>query len=227
MTEPTRPEVWVNCAVSLDGRLALAGGRPARLSGPEDLVRVQRLRAECDGILVGVGTVLADDPSLRVHWEILDRPPGRSPTRVVLDSRGRLPPNARVLDGSIPTIVATAESTDRVFPAPVEWIRVGRDRVDITALFQRLAERGMRRLLVEGGATVLASVLRLGLFDRMTVFVAPLVIGGTTAPSLMLGPESPTEADAVHLRQVDAAKLGAGTLLTYLRSSAPDPPPAP
>ncbi|EQD29124.1 2,5-diamino-6-hydroxy-4-(5-phosphoribosylamino)pyrimidine 1-reductase, partial [mine drainage metagenome] len=107
---PSRPFVWLNAAMSLDGRLAYAEGRRALLSGPEDLRRVQDLRRSLDAILVGSGTVLADDPSLRVHWErVVEDPPlrGAQPTRVVLDARGRLPSGARVLDGSLPTLVFT------------------------------------------------------------------------------------------------------------------------
>ncbi len=103
----------LNCAVSMDGRLALAGGARARLSSEEDLRRVQQLRAAVDAIVVGVGTVLLDDPSLRVHWELLGRPPGRNPTRVVLDSRGRTPAGARILDETAPTVVAVGEANRR------------------------------------------------------------------------------------------------------------------
>src|ERR1700683_5231537 len=103
MTPDGRPEILVNCAVSLDGRLAYAGGRRARLSRPGGLRRGQWVRADGDAVLVGVGTVLLDDPSLRVHWEMIDRPAGKNPARVVVDSNGRTPPTARVLDGSAPT----------------------------------------------------------------------------------------------------------------------------
>src|SRR5208282_2019857 len=127
---PRRPTVWVNCAASLDGRIAFAGGLRAGLSSPEDLERVQRLRAEADAILVGVGTVVKDDPSLRVHWELLGRPPGKNPTRVVVDATGRTPTNARVLDGSTPTIIATSAQSSRKFPPHVRTIVVGMNRVD-------------------------------------------------------------------------------------------------
>ena len=100
-----RPAVWINCAASADGRLAYAGGRQAPLSSPEDLRRVQQLRANADAILVGVGTVAKDDPSLRVHWDLLGLPEGKSPTRIVVDSGradareraglGRHPPDDR------------------------------------------------------------------------------------------------------------------------------------
>ncbi|HXQ93731.1 MAG TPA: dihydrofolate reductase family protein [Thermoplasmata archaeon] len=215
MTSGERPEVLVNCAISLDGRLAYAGGRRARLSGPDDLARVQWLRADVDAIVVGIGTVLLDDPSLRVHWEMIDRPPGRAPTRVVLDSNGRTPENARVLDGSAPTLVAVSDSCGRSFPPGVEVVRAGAARVDLGTLFAELRRRGMRKLLVEGGGEVLASVLRSSLWDRLTVYVAPVAIGGPTAPPMLRGPDSRDDSEAVSLRFVSAEPIDDGTLLTY------------
>lgn len=212
---PRRPFVQVNCAVSVDGRLAYAGGARARLSGPEDLERVQRLRADSDAILVGVGTVLLDDPSLRVHWELLGEARPHSPLRVIVDSMGRTPPNARVLDGTTPTLFATVEPCERTFPAGVEVFRRGRTEVDLAGLLEHLSGRGIRRLLVEGGSRILTSFFRGRLVDRFTVYIAPVLIGGATAPSLIGGAEAPGPESTVGLRQVSVAPLGAGLLATY------------
>ncbi len=187
---PSRPRVLLNCAISIDGRLAYAHGRRALLSGPQDLARVMRIRASVDAILVGVGTVLADDPSLRVHWERIGGPAGRNPTRVVLDSRGRTPAASKVLDGSAPTIIATATGCEQRFPPTVTALAVGHPRVDLPGLLEALCGRGITTLLVEGGAEVLASFLRGALFDELTVYVAPVVIGGPTAPRMVAGPET-------------------------------------
>jgi 2,5-diamino-6-(ribosylamino)-4(3H)-pyrimidinone 5'-phosphate reductase len=227
MPATERPEVLVNCAISADGRLAYAGGRRARLSGPNDLARVQWIRADVDGIVVGVGTVIADDPSLRVHWEAIDRPKGRSPTRIVVDSTGRTPDSARVLDGSAPTIVAVSERNRKSFAPPVEVVRAGADRVDLSELFSELKRRGMRKLLVEGGGGILASVLSEGLFDRLTVYVAPVVIGGETAPSMARGPDRGVEDPAVALTFVSAEPIDDGVLLTYVPGHVTDPPARP
>ncbi len=214
------PEVWVNCAVSLDGRLAFAGGRRAYLSGPEDLERVQRLRAKSDGILVGVGTVIADNPSLRVHWEFLSEPPDRTPTRIVLDRSGRTPPRAKVLDGSIPTLIVTTQSAKRAYPLTVEVLRVPQSTSELGNVLALLADRGFHRLLVEGGASVLASFLRQQLFDRLTVFVAPIVIGGATAPPMVAGPDLPPPSEGTKLRLVSSERLGEGVLLTWVPTTA-------
>jgi 2,5-diamino-6-(ribosylamino)-4(3H)-pyrimidinone 5'-phosphate reductase len=222
-----RPAVWVNCAASLDGRLAYAGGKRARLSSPEDLVRVQRLRANADAILVGVGTVVKDDPSLRVHWELLGEPPGKNPTRVIVDGSGRTPEKARVLDGSAPTIVATSQRSTRAFPPPVRTIVAGRTRVEFGELFPLLYDLGIRRLMVEGGAEILASVLRSGLFDRFSIYHAPVVIGGATAPPVVSGDETRGPEETTELDLVSLERLGEGYVATYTPRKARAPPPAP
>jgi len=216
-----RPTVWLNCAASMDGRLAFAEGARAPLSGPEDLARVQRLRADVDGILVGVGTVLLDDPSLRVHWELLGRTPGPAPYRIVLDGSGRTPQGARFLDGSLPTIVATTRRCTRSFPPSVRTLVVGEDRVDLVRLFAELRRLGLRRLMIEGGASVFASVLRADLFDRWTVYYAPVVIGGRTAPALVAGPEAHGFDEAVRLELAGVERLGEGFVATYLPRPRP------
>jgi len=210
-----RPAVWVNCAASADGRLAYAQGQPARLSSPEDLRRVQQLRANADAILVGVGTVVKDDPSLRVHWDLLGAPEGKSPTRVVVDSTGRTPEHARVLDGSTPTIVATTDRCTRNFPAHVQTIVAGHGSVDLAELLVKLHALGIRRLMVEGGAGILASILREGLFDRFTVYYAPVVVGGVSAPPVASGPDSSRPDDSVRLRLLALDRLGEGYVVTY------------
>jgi 2,5-diamino-6-(ribosylamino)-4(3H)-pyrimidinone 5'-phosphate reductase len=181
---------------------------------------VQQLRANADAILVGVGTVIKDDPSLRVHWDLLGQREGRAPTRVVVDSTGRTPEAARVLDGTVPTIVATSERGTRTFPPHIRTVVAGKERVDLTELFVRLYELGIRHLMVEGGAEVLASVLREGLFDRWTVYFAPLLVGGATAPPIVAGAETRGEDDAAVLRLLGVEPLGPGYLATYVPARA-------
>jgi 2,5-diamino-6-(ribosylamino)-4(3H)-pyrimidinone 5'-phosphate reductase len=200
----------------------VAHGRRARLSGPEDLRRVQELRAASDGIVVGVGTVVLDDPSLRVHWELLDRPRGTDPARIVIDASGRIPERARILDGSLPTIVVTTTSSRRSYPHGVARLVAGEARVDLGEAFRQLAARGLRRLLVEGGSELLASIVQEGRFDRWTVYYAPVAIGGTSAPAMLRGRETTDLANAAHLELRSLDRLGAGFVATYF----PRPQPA-
>ncbi|HZY70603.1 MAG TPA: dihydrofolate reductase family protein [Thermoplasmata archaeon] len=210
-----RPFVFVNCAISLDGRLAYAGGRPARLSGPEDRRRVQELRASSDAILVGIGTVLADDPSLRVHWDELGLPPGRAPLRVVLDSTGRTPERARVLDGTQPTLVATAQECARRFPTGVEVFRTGAPRVDLVRLLEELGRRGVRSVMVEGGSHVIGSFLAEGLVERLTVFVAPQIVGAASAPPMVAWPENVRDSAPVQFVRKELRPIDGGLLATF------------
>jgi riboflavin-specific deaminase-like protein len=172
------------------------------------------LRAASDAILVGVGTVALDDPSLRLQPELLEDPPRKPPTRVVVDASGRTPESARILDTSQPTIIATTESNRRSYPAHVQVVRAGQDTVDLPILFRILREHGIGRLMVEGGSRILASVARAKLFDRWTIYYAPVLVGGTTAPPLVLGPESIGPADLVRMRLESVAPLGEGFLAT-------------
>jgi 2,5-diamino-6-(ribosylamino)-4(3H)-pyrimidinone 5'-phosphate reductase len=197
--------------MSVDGKIALADGKGVRLSNEEDLRRVHRLRASVDAILVGVGTVLMDDPKLTVKSEYAK---GRNPLRVVLDSRGRTPETAHVLDGSASTLIITSRESDRQFPR-AEVQRLGTHEVDLPALLDHLATRGVRTLLVEGGSTVLWSFLREGLADELKVFVSSRVLGGRAAPSLAGGQGVTSLDEAPGLRLERVKRLGDGVLLEY------------
>jgi len=206
-----RPHVVLNAAMSVDGKIALADGRGVKISNEDDLRRVHRLRAEADAILVGLGTVLMDDPKLTVKPEYAR---GRNPLRVVLDSDGRTPEGAQVLDGSAATLIATTADCERAF-AKAEVFRAGRDEVDLAALLDHLGQRGVRTLLVEGGSTVLWSFLRQGLADELKVFVRGIVLGGHSAPTLVGGEGVRSLGEAIKLRLERAERLGDGFLLEY------------
>ena len=193
--------------MTADGKLAGRRRRQIRISSPEDLERVRALRASSDAILVGIGTILSDDPHLTLKGD------GKNPIRVVLDSRGRTPENARVLNGEAPTIIATSEDCDR------EWInadviRTGRNRVDLKGLLVSLYDRGVRNLLVEGGGEVVWSFFEADFVDEYSVFVGGLIVGGRTAPTPVDG-EGFEDEEAPHLRLKGCERLGDGVLLTY------------
>ena len=206
-----RPHVVVNAAMSADGKIALPSRTGVRISNDEDLKRVHRLRAECDAILVGVGTVLMDDPKLTVRKEYAKGP---NPLRIVLDSEGSAPENAAVFDGAAPTLVVTNTSCTKTF-RNAEVIRCGDDQVDVAKLLGILHERGVKRLLLEGGSTVNWSFLRAGFVDELLVFVGSLVIGGHSTPTLVGGEGVPRLEDAFRLQLRGATPLGDGVLLEY------------
>ena len=197
--------------MSVDGKIAFADARPAKLSNEEDTVRVQRLRADADAVLVGVGTVLKDDPRLTVKPE---HAKGRSPLRIVLDSDGKTPEHAHVLDGAAETLIATCSDCTREFQK-AQVFRAGKDEVDLVAFLDHLSQRGVKRLLVEGGSTVIWSFLRQRLADELTVFVASAILGGHSAPTLTGGPGVHSMEQAFRLKLEKAERLGDGLLLEY------------
>lgn len=183
-----RPRVQLNCACTLDGKLAAPDGHVMPLSDEVDWRRVHLLRADSDAILVGVGTVLADDPSLKVKQDLAPVPPTRELLRVVLDSRGRTPLKARVVDGSAPTLIVTGPGVASRWPnaahAEVRTDAVG--RLDLGAVMDVLHGRGVESVLVEGGAQVLRSFLQTDLVERWTLYMAPVLVGGN-GPSIFDG----------------------------------------
>lgn len=198
--------------MSLDGRIALPSRRQTRLSSGEDLARVHRLRAEVDAVVVGIGTVLADDPKLTVKGVHAGTP--RQPLRIVLDSRGRTPATAQVLDGRAPTLIVTSEECTTTF-ANAEVLRCGRGRVDLGGLLDRLSARGIRTLLVEGGEEIITQFLRAGLVDEVRVFVASLLVGGDTSPRLFGGPGARSAEEMVRLELLRSTPMEGGILLEY------------
>ena len=183
-------QVHANAAVSVDGKLATRQRRQIAISGPDDFARVDRLRARMDGVAVGVGTVLADDPSLTVPSSVAT---AGQPARIVLDSRGRTPSAARVLSDEAPSYVlvsdaAPAAECERLRTAGATVVEAGgADRVDVAAGFTRLSSAGFQRVLVEGGGEVLFSLFDAELVDVLTLYVASSIIGGREAPTLVDG----------------------------------------
>ena len=210
-----RPHVTVNCAMSADGKIGFVTGKQAKISGGEDLRRVHRLRAASDAIVVGVDTVLADDPKLTVKAEYAR---GGNPIRIVLDSNGRTPAGAHVLDGKAPTIVVTNSKCSRTFPN-AESIRCGVGRVDIGGLLKILSRRGIRNVLVEGGESVIWSFVSEGLADEVKIYVGSMVLGGRGGPTPAGGSGVTRIEDAIPLRLERVRRLGDGVLLEYSAKS--------
>ncbi len=213
-----RPHVHLNCAMSLDGKIALATGEQLRISSEEDMARVHRLRNSCDAVLVGVGAVLSDDPKLTVKEKYVAAP--TQPLRVILDSQLRTPDDAAVMNDAAPTLIATCRRS--CTHGGVEAVTCGNGRVDLSMLLSLLYERGVKRLLVEGGGTVIHSFLQAGLVDALTVYVAPMVIGGSGTPTMADGDGASLPEQIINLAFDDVERLGDGLLLTLHPSVAND-----
>jgi 3,4-dihydroxy 2-butanone 4-phosphate synthase/GTP cyclohydrolase II len=182
-----RPLVTLSFAQSLDGSIALPGstlptGRtPLVLSGPETMILTHRLRAAHDAILVGIGTLLADDPQLTVRLV-----EGRQPRPVVLDSHLRFPLHARLLNHPRSPWIGTleTENTDKRTALEARGVTIltvpkdGQGQVDLNSLLERLGDLGVASLMVEGGAGVISSFLRNGLVDQVVLTISPLFLGG-------------------------------------------------
>ncbi len=200
----TRPYVVVKYAQTLDGRIATSTGDARWISGEAERRASHALRAACDAVLVGVGTVLTDDPQLTVRMV-----PGASPIRVVLDSRLSTPDRARVLaDDAATTIVTTEASPEerrtelRGRGVSVVVVRAGPNGVDLQAAMAALRREGIRSVLVEGGSKVITSFLSSRLADRLVVGIAPRVLGTGTEAVGDLGIAEVADSLRVHRRVV-------------------------
>lgn len=168
---------------SLDGRIATTSGHSKYINGPAGLAHLHRLRALVDAVVIGVGTALADDPQLTVR-----RVAGPHPVRVVLDPNGRLPASAKVfVNDGVRRLLVTAEGTRCSPPSGVEILTLpaAGGRIAPPAILAALAARGLRRVLIEGGADTVSRFIAAGCLDRLHVMVAPIILGAGRASFIL------------------------------------------
>jgi diaminohydroxyphosphoribosylaminopyrimidine deaminase / 5-amino-6-(5-phosphoribosylamino)uracil reductase len=216
-----KPFVTLKIATTLDGKIATANGDSRWITGKEARQFVQQLRHRQDAILVGVGTVLADNPALTVR--LAEK--GKNPIRIIVDSHLRTPLQAKITDVALaPTWIFTTDQRDRekekqLRAKGVQVISTGKTpRVDWQVLLHHLGEQGILSLLVEGGGQVNASLLHAGDVNKVIALIAPKLLGGATSPTSVAG-ESPVKvADASQLRDVTVDWLGEDVCFTgYLK----------
>lgn len=207
-----RPRITLKLATSLDGRIATASGESQWITGEEARLEGHRLRAAHDAILVGVETVLKDDP------ELTARLPGRTvdqPLRVVLDSRLRTPPTARLAGEN--TLILTAAEPRAVGRARVRRIAMEEGRLAISAVLTALSDAGVASLLIEGGGQVAASFLRADAVDRLEWFRAPILLGGEGRPCIATLALA-NLADAPKFRRLGVEPVGDDLWERYVRA---------
>ena len=223
------PFVIAKFAASLDGKIAATSGDSNWVSGPPARAWAHRLRSRIDAIAVGVNTVLTDDPRLTARPQDADGrdlPVERQPLRVVIDSRGRTPGEAKVLGcaqaGDSRTLVATTEASPEAWRREMEEAGAQvavlpadeHGRVALPALLTQLGKSDVLTLLVEGGGILLGSFFDQGLVDKVQAVIAPAIIGGETAPTAVAGRGASRMAEAMRLEEVTMEQLGKDMLVT-------------
>ncbi len=210
------PFVTLKCAMTLDGMIATAAGDSRWVTGAAARRYVHRLRSQMDAIMVGAGTILADDPQLTARV-----PGGRDPIRVIVDSHLRLPLTARVINqrSTAPTLIATLDGTTAQAAAlrkqGIELLICEEldNRLDLVDICRQLGRRGVQSLLLEGGATLAGEMLRCGLIDKVIFFYAPVLIGGA-GRQLFTGPGVAKMMAAWPVRDLTLRRFGADICLS-------------
>jgi len=223
-------KVTINGAMTVDGKIATTSG-DSKISSREDLLRVHKLRASVDAIVVGISTILTDDPRLTVRMV-----KGKNPARVIVDSRGRIPIDSQIMRTAprIRTIVAVTdqapeEKTRKLEEAGAQVLVVSEGKkgqsaavphgVNLKKLFRRLEKMGLRRILVEGGGELNWSLLRLGLVDELTVTIAPKIAGGRLSTTLVEGDGFDEIAQGIRLQLKQVEQKNTGELVLHYKLS--------
>ncbi|WOI52817.1 bifunctional diaminohydroxyphosphoribosylaminopyrimidine deaminase/5-amino-6-(5-phosphoribosylamino)uracil reductase RibD [Parvularcula sp. LCG005] len=210
-----RPYVYAKLAMSLDGRTATPSGQSKWITGKEARAAGHDLRQQTDGIIVGIGTVLADDPSLD------PRPDGVVPApsvKIVLDTHLRTPPTAKLLSSPGSVMIVSGPHPDADRRAALEQagaeicpLSLRNGRPDLAPLLDQLGQRGLNAVMIEGGGTVLGSAFDDGLVDEVWAFIAPVILGG--GRSAINGVGADQLSDALRLRDVSTCTLGPDILV--------------
>lgn len=201
------PYVTLKMAMTLDGQTATSTGDSKWISNAASRQHVHTMRDQSDAIMVGVGTILADDPQLTTRLE----KDGKDPTRIVVDSHLRVPVSAKILSlsSTAPTILVTTDTADReridqLSRSGIEVVVAPSvdGRVDLKILMEMLGARGVQSILLEGGATLAAEALKSGIVDHVALFVAPKLLGGSDGRSLLSGRGCRFMTDAIRLSDI-------------------------
>ena len=219
-----RPFIFLNAAVSADGKISTKERKQVKISGNSDFERVDELKKNSDAIMVGVGTILADDPSLTIkseNWKNHRKDAGldENPIRIVVDSKARTPTDSDIFKkGEGKRIIAVSKSAPRERLKALEdkatVIVAGDEKVDLTVLAEKLKKMGIGKLMVEGGSSLNWSLLSLKLVDEIYTFIGNIIIGGHSAPTLVDG-SGFLENEILKLKLANFEQMDKGLLVKW------------
>jgi 2,5-diamino-6-(ribosylamino)-4(3H)-pyrimidinone 5'-phosphate reductase len=213
-------QVSINAAMTIDGKIATNLGDSA-ISSKQDLRRLHRLRSSVDAIVIGISTVIVDNPRLTVR---LVKRCGTTPVRIIVDSTGRIPLDSKILKSAskINTIVAVTSKTsdrriDKIKSAGAMVIVAGARTVDLKELFCILKKMGFNKILVEGGGELNWSILQLGIVNELMVTVAPRIVGGRTATTLVEGDGYTRISESIKTELIKISRQNNGEVILYYK----------
>jgi 2,5-diamino-6-(ribosylamino)-4(3H)-pyrimidinone 5'-phosphate reductase len=208
--------------MTIDGKIATNLG-DSKISTKQDLRRLHRLRSSVDAVIIGISTVIADNPRLTVR---LVKRHGTTPVRIIVDSIGRIPLDSKILKSAskINTIVAVTkrasdERVDKIKSAGAIVIVAGTKTVDLKELFFILKKMGFNKILVEGGGELNWSILQLGIVNELMVTIAPRIIGGRTATTLVEGDGYKRISDGIKMELIKVSRQNNGEVVLYYKMS--------
>jgi 2,5-diamino-6-(ribosylamino)-4(3H)-pyrimidinone 5'-phosphate reductase len=215
-------QVLINAAMTIDGKIATNLG-DSKISSKQDLRRLHRLRSSVDAIIIGISTVIVDNPRLTVR---LVKRHGTTPVRIIVDSIGRIPLDSKILKSAskINTIVAVTkrasdERIDKIKSAGAIVIVAGTKTVDLKELFFILKKMGFNKILVEGGGELNWSILQLRIVNELMVTVAPRIVGGRTATTLVEGDGYERISDGIKMELIKVSRQNNGEVVLYYKLS--------
>ena len=216
--EKSRPYVILSAAISIDGKIATITG-DSKLSSKQDIVRLHKLRSKVDAILVGKNTVLIDNPMLTVRHTR-----GKNPIRIVLDSKGTISKNSKIIQTSnkVPTIISVSNqiskpNLDKLKKFPIEIVVAGKNSINLKLLLKKLLNRKIKSILIEGGGTVNWEFIKYDLFDELVITLSPFLIGGKNAVSLIEGNGFKKISNSPDLRLKSIKRLKNHLVLHYAK----------
>ena len=216
--EKSNMHVILSAAISVDGKISTRSN-DSKLSSQDDIIRLHKLRSKVDAILIGKNTLLQDDPLLTVRHT-----KGKNPTRIILDSKGTISKNSKIIKTSdkIPTIIAVCKKISKVNLSklkklPVEIIISGENSVNLKLLIKKLSTKKIETILVEGGGTVNWEFIKNDIFDELIITLSPYLIGGNNATSLVEGKGFTKIVNSPNLKLKSVKRLKNHLVINYIK----------